>query len=110
MKGELPDEEPLHPAFLVYASDRGLISTARDAHGIGGNEGYAASLDHAIWFHRPPRFEGWILFSSHSPIAHGARALILGQMHTRDGTHIASVSQEGLVRPAREAGLREKES
>ncbi len=110
VKGELPDEEPLHAAFLAYASDRGLISTARYAHGIGGHEGYPASLDHSIWFHRPPRFEGWVLFSSHSPIAHGARALILGQMHARDGTHIASVSQESLVRPARQAGPREKES
>lgn len=106
MKGEVPDEEPLHAAFLAAcASDHGLISTARYAHGIGGHEGYAASLDQAIWFHRPPRFEDWVLFSSRSPIAHGARALILGQMHARDGTRIASVSQEGLVvrrvRPAR---------
>lgn len=98
VKGQLPDEEPLHAAFLAYASDRGLISTARYAHGLVVHWGYAASLDHSIWFHRPPRFDDWVLFSSHSPVAHGARALILGQMYTRDGTHIASVSQEGLVR------------
>ena len=58
----------------------------------------AASLDHAMWFHHPPRFDDWVLYSTESPIAHAARGLILGAMFTQEGTQIASVVQEGLIR------------
>ena len=97
-KGVLPEDPMVHAALLTYASDMGLIATARIPHGINRGEPTAASLDHAIWFHHPPRFDGWLLYTSESPIANAARALILGQMHRQDGTRIASVAQEGLIR------------
>jgi acyl-CoA thioesterase-2 len=103
VKGQLPEEEVLHAALLTYASDRGLIATARRGTSMMRQPGSAASLDHAIWFHRPPRFDDWVLYTSECPIAHAARALIFAQMHTRDGTRIASVVQEGLIRPPRPA-------
>jgi acyl-CoA thioesterase-2 len=102
VKGHVPDDPAMHAALLTYASDRGLIATARNAHIGASREGIAAaSLDHAVWFHRPPRFDGWVLFTSESPVAHAARALIFGEMYTRDGTRIASVVQEGLIRVPR---------
>ena len=58
----------------------------------------SASLDHAMWFHRPPRFDGWMLYASESPVAHAARALIFAQMYRQDGVRVASVVQEGLIR------------
>lgn len=97
-KGVLPEDPMVHAAVLTYASDMGLIATARIPHGIGRGEPTAASLDHAVWFHQPPRFDGWLLYTSESPIANAARALILGQMYRQDGTRIASVAQEGLIR------------
>jgi acyl-CoA thioesterase-2 len=98
VKGVLPEDPMVHAAMLTYASDRGLISTARQWHGITMDRGAAASLDHAIWFHHVPRWDGWILYTSESPIAHNARALIHGRMYREDGTLIASVAQEGLIR------------
>jgi acyl-CoA thioesterase-2 len=104
-RGELPDEEWVHAAVLAYASDMGLIATARMQHNIPRNRGLgampSASLDHAIWFHRPPRFDDWMLYTSESPIAHAARALIFGQMWSRDGVRLASIVQEGLIRVPR---------
>jgi acyl-CoA thioesterase-2 len=100
-KGVLPEDPMIHAAVLTYASDMGLIATARIPHGIGRGQPTAASLDHAVWFHQPPRFDGWLLYVSESPIANAARALILGQMYRQDGTRIASVAQEGLIRTPR---------
>lgn len=71
-------------------------------HNIGRTMGASASLDHALWFHYPPRFDDWLLFTSESPAAHNARALILGQMYSRAGVRVASFAQEGLVRLPRE--------
>lgn len=102
VRGAFPDEEIVHAALLTYASDRGLIATARMPHNIGRTMGASASLDHALWFHYPPRFDDWLLFTSESPAAHNARALILGQMYSRAGVRVASVAQEGLVRLPRE--------
>lgn len=102
VRGTFPDEEVVHAALLTYASDRGLIATARMPHNLGRNMGASASLDHALWFHYPPRFDDWLLYTSESPAAHNARALILGQMYTLDGVRVASVAQEGLVRLPRE--------
>ena len=81
----------------TYLSDRAFIG-----RGIGRVNWGSASLDHAIWFHRPPRFDDWVLYTSESPVAHAARALILGEMYTTDGTRIASVAQEGLIRTPRQ--------
>jgi acyl-CoA thioesterase-2 len=103
VKGALPDEPVLHAALMAYASDRGLIATARMPHGMQRGNWSGASLDHAIWFHRPPRFDDWLLFTSESPVAHAARALIFGQMYRPDGTRVASVVQEGLIRMPRGA-------
>jgi acyl-CoA thioesterase-2 len=102
VKGDVPEDPVVHAALLTYASDRGLIATARSVHAGATPGGFsAASLDHAVWFHRPPRFDGWLLFTSESPVAHAARALIFGQMYTQDGTRVASVVQEGLIRAPR---------
>jgi acyl-CoA thioesterase-2 len=101
VRGTLPEDPAVHAAMITYASDRGLIATARFSHGIQRDMRASASLDHALWFHRPPRFDDWLLFTSESPVAHAARALILGQMYRQDGTRVASVVQEGLIRSAR---------
>ncbi len=98
VRGELPDDPAIHAGLLAYASDRGLIATARIPHGGARANWASASLDHAMWFHRAPRFDGWLLFTSESPVAHAARALIFGQMFQPDGTRVASVVQEGLIR------------
>ncbi|HEU5321447.1 MAG TPA: acyl-CoA thioesterase domain-containing protein, partial [Methylomirabilota bacterium] len=101
VRGALPDDPAVHAAMLAYASDRGFIATAR-MPGMGRAAGWAsASLDHAVWFHHTPRFDDWLLYTSESPVAHAARALILGQMYRRDGTRVASVVQEGLIRTPR---------
>ncbi len=102
MRGELPDEEVFHAAAIAYASDTGLLSTARGVMGPGRRN--SASLDHSIWYHHPPRYDDWLLYASQSPIAHSARALIYGELYRRDGVRVASVVQEGLIRPARENG------
>jgi acyl-CoA thioesterase-2 len=57
-----------------------------------------ASLDHAMWLHRPARFDDWVLYASHSPVAHAARGLVFGAMYDLAGARIASVAQEGLIR------------
>jgi acyl-CoA thioesterase-2 len=101
VRGMLPEDPAVHAAMITYASDRGLIATARFSNGISRDMRASASLDHALWFHRPPRFDDWLLFTSESPVAHAARALILGQMYRLDGTRVASVVQEGLIRGAR---------
>jgi acyl-CoA thioesterase-2 len=99
LRGKLPDDLVLHSAALVYASDRTLLSTAYRPAGILPGSGHrGASLDHAMWFHHPPRFDDWVLYVSESPIAHAARGLILGAMFSPDGTQIASAAQEGLIR------------
>ncbi|MCH7617880.1 MAG: acyl-CoA thioesterase II [Chloroflexi bacterium] len=102
--GSLVEDPLLHACVVVYASDLTILDTAMLPHGVNWAEGrfMVASLDHAIWFHHTPRIDDWLLYSSHSPIAHAARALINGQMHRRDGTHVLSVTQEGLIRVPRQ--------
>jgi acyl-CoA thioesterase-2 len=102
-KGMLPEDEAVHAAVLAYSTDMGLLSTARYSHDLEQHwgPGANASLDHAVWFHHPPRFDDWLLYTSYSPIAHAARALIHGAMYRRDRTHVLSVAQEGLVRTPR---------
>ncbi len=100
--GPLPEDPLVHAAILVYASDRTLLSTAARPHGLGWGKRRAASLDHALWLHRVPHLDDWVLYASESPAAHAARGLIFGGMYTRDGARIASVAQEGLIRVARE--------
>ena len=90
----------LHRALLAYASDFHLIGTATLPHGISYLHGNVqmASLDHALWFHRPFRIDEWLLYSCDSPTAQGARGRARGMIYTRDGRLVASTAQEGLIR------------
>ena len=96
----LPDDPSLHRNLLAYLSDYQLVATATLPHGIRFELGNVqlASLDHAMWFHRPLRLDDWFLYSLQSPNAGGARGLAFGQFFARDGTLVASTAQEGLIR------------
>jgi acyl-CoA thioesterase-2 len=102
--GALPDDPDIHRCVLAYASDMTLLDTALFAHGrmIFDPDLQAASLDHALWFHRPFRADEWLLYAEDSPSASGARGFTRGSLFTRDGTLVASVAQEGLVRVRRQ--------
>ena len=98
--GRAPDDALLQRAMLAYASDFHLIGTATLPHGISylSHEVQMASLDHALWFHRPFRVDEWLLYSCDSPSAQGARGLARGMIYARDGRLVASTAQEGLIR------------
>jgi acyl-CoA thioesterase II len=99
----LPDEPALHQCVLAYASDMMLLDAATIPHGRTLFEPtiMAASLDHAMWFHRPFRADDWLLYAQDSPSAEGARGFARGSIFSRDGTLVASVAQEGLIRERR---------
>ena len=99
------DAPELHRALLVYASDYHLLGTATFPHGISYYQPNVqmASLDHALWFHRPFRVDDWLLYSIDSPSAQGARGLARGQIFDRHGRLVASTAQEGLIRVVRDA-------
>lgn len=104
--GTLPDDPLLHACVVAYASDLSLLDTATLPHAIGYNAGYMmASLDHAMWFHRPFRADEWLLYHQTSPSAHGARGLALGHVFRADGVLVITVMQEGLLRPLRPAEM-----
>jgi acyl-CoA thioesterase-2 len=94
------DDPDLNRNLLAYVSDYQLLTTAMLPHGVRFEQGNVqlASLDHAMWFHRPFRVDDWLLYSLDSPTAIGARGLARGQFFTRDGRHVASTAQEGLIR------------
>ena len=94
------DNPALHRALLAYSSDFHLIGTTMFPHGISflQRNVQVASLDHAMWFHRPFRVDEWLLYSCDSPTAQGARGLARGMIYTEDGRLIASTAQEGLIR------------
>lgn len=96
----MPDDPALHRAALCYLSDMTLIDTVLVPHGYYISSGLfqTASLDHALWFHRPVRADDWLLYVQDSPNANGARGLTRGLLYTRDGVLVATVAQEGLVR------------
>jgi acyl-CoA thioesterase II len=98
--GPVPDDPALHRCLLAYASDFGLVTTALLPHGLTGiSPGMqVASLDHVMYFHRPLRFDEWLLYAIDSPVAHGARGLVRGSFFSRDGQLVASTVQEGLIR------------
>jgi acyl-CoA thioesterase-2 len=99
-RGALPDGSAIHRALLAFVSDMSLLDTALLPHGksLFANV-QVASLDHAMWFHRPFRADEWLLYVQDSPSASGARGFNRGAIYTRDGTLVASVAQEGLIRP-----------
>lgn len=101
--GSLPDDENLHRAALAYASDYSILEPAFRRHGIAwATPGLkAASLDHAMWWHRFGRVDEWMLYVQESPSAIGGRGLSLGRIYSRDGLLLASVAQEGMIRVPR---------
>ena len=98
--GQLPDAFPLHQCVLAYASDFTLLDTALIAHGklMFDHNMQMASLDHALWFHRPFRADDWLLYVQDSPSSQGGRGVCRGSVFTREGVLVASVVQEGLIR------------
>jgi acyl-CoA thioesterase II len=103
-QGRLPDDENLHRAALAYASDYSILESVFRRHGIAwATPGLkAASLDHAMWWHRFGRVDEWMLYVEESPSATGGRGLATGRIYSRDGLLLASVAQEGTVRLPRE--------
>ena len=101
----LPDDPAIHRCVLAYASDLTLLDTALIPHGrsVFDQSIMGASLDHALWFHRPFRADEWLLYSQDSPNLHGARGFARGLIYAADGTLVASVAQEGLLRERRPA-------
>jgi acyl-CoA thioesterase-2 len=98
--GDLPDDPLLHVCLMTYASDMTLLDSVLLAHGVSWADGkvVGASLDHAMWFHRPFRADRWLLYVQDSPTASGARGLARGEVYTQDGELVVSVVQEGLLR------------
>ena len=98
--GGLGDDPLDHQAVLAYASDYGLLRAALVPHGrtFHDRDLMGASLDHAIWFHRPFRIDDWLLYETESTMASGARAFTRGMFFTREGELVASVAQEGVIR------------
>ncbi|MCR9121247.1 MAG: acyl-CoA thioesterase II [Phyllobacteriaceae bacterium] len=98
--GPVPDDRALQAAVLAYLSDMTLLDTSLFAHGraIFDPDLQVASLDHAMWFHRPHKLDDWLLYAQDSPNASGARGFTRGGLYTRDGVLVASVAQEGLIR------------
>ena len=102
--GTLPDDPAIHQCVLAYASDMSLLDTALVRHGrtLFEKEFMGASLDHALWFHRPFRADDWLLYAQESPNMIGSRGFARGLIFRRDGALVASVAQEGLVRLRRQ--------
>lgn len=101
--GALGDDPVLHACALTFMSDMGVVMAARPPRqGTSWEAMMPASLDHAVWFHRPTRADGWLLYDLHALANHGARGLVRGVLHEQTGTLVASVAQEVLIRPLRE--------
>jgi acyl-CoA thioesterase-2 len=96
----LPDDPALHRYLLAYASDFSFLGTALDPHAVNWltPNMQVASLDHAMWFHRPFRVDEWLLYDVESPNASGGRGLVRGRFFDREGRLVASTIQEGLIR------------
>jgi acyl-CoA thioesterase-2 len=100
VNGQLPDDPLLHVCLMTYVSDLTLLDTVLIRHGVSWDDGHTrgASLDHAMWFHRPFRVDQWLLYAQDSPAAAGARGLARGEVFTAAGDLVVSVVQEGLIR------------
>nr|WP_297424494.1 acyl-CoA thioesterase II [uncultured Actinotalea sp.] len=99
-RGPLPDDEVLHRALLAYACDQVLLEPVLRRHGLSwASPGLSmASLDHAMWWHRPVRADEWLLYVQSTPSAHGGRGLGAARVYRQDGTLVATMAQEGMVR------------
>ena len=99
-RSELPDNRHLHRSVLAYASDYHFLGTSMQPHGVSFmSPGIrVASVDHSMWFHRDFHADQWLLHVVESPVAHGGRALVRGQIFSADGQLVASTAQEGVVR------------
>lgn len=98
---KLPDDLQMHRSLLAYSSDWGLLGTAMRPHAATwlSSDMMVASIDHAVWFHRPLRVDDWLLYAMDSPSASGARGMTRGLIFDRQGRLVASTAQEGLMRP-----------
>jgi acyl-CoA thioesterase-2 len=98
--GQLPDDPLLHACVVAYASDMSLLDSIMLPHGMAWDDGsfMVASLDHAMWFHRPFRADGWLLYDQRSPTSGGSRGLGMGEIWDEEGRLVVSVVQEGLIR------------
>ncbi len=98
--GRMPDDPGVHKYLLAYASDFNFLPTSLQPHGrsLFDPRLHVATIDHSMWFHRPFRFDDWLLYAIDSPSASGARGLVRGQIFSRDGRLVASAVQEGLLR------------
>ena len=103
---KLPEGDQLQRCLLAYASDFHLLGTALLPHEQAAAAGNlsVASIDHAMWFHRPVRLDDWLLYATDSPSASGARGFTRGSLYTRDGRLVASTAQEGLIRALPRSG------
>ena len=104
--GRLPDDPAIHQCVLAYASDMTLLDSSLIPHGrtVFDRAIQGASLDHALWLHRPFRADDWLLYAQDTPSASGARGFARGLIFTRSGELVASVAQEGLVRDRPDLG------
>jgi acyl-CoA thioesterase II len=100
LRAPMPDDQRLHRATLAYLSDMTIQESILRAHGVSwATPGLkVASLDHAMWWHRPARVDEWLLYVQESPNARGGRGLATGRVYTREGSLAASVSQEIMIR------------
>jgi len=97
--GRLPSDPAVHASALTFVSDLTLLSASLARHGGGWGGGViGSSLDHAVWFHQPVAADEWFLYQTDSPAASGGKALCVGQIWAADGTHVATVTQQGLIR------------
>jgi acyl-CoA thioesterase-2 len=104
VKQRLPDDPGLHRHIIAYLSDLTLLSTSLLPHGIvlGAPDLPRATLNHSVWFHHDARADEWLFIDQRSPWAGGARGLSFASVYAADGRHVASLAQEGLIRPLRE--------
>jgi acyl-CoA thioesterase-2 len=107
-QGQVPDDPGLHAAALVYSSDTTILDSIITTHGLswGFDRIFAVTTNHSVWFHRPVRFDDWVLYSTTSPVAADSRGLGTGHFFDQSGQLLATVVQEGIVKhfPARASG------
>src|SRR6476620_2321435 len=98
--GAMPDDQVLHAAALVYSSDTTLLDSIITTHGLswGHDRIFAVTMNHSVWFHRPIRFDDWVLYSTSSPVAADSRGLGTGHFFNRTGQIVATVVQEGIIK------------